>query len=89
MKKCAICGKPLDSGMVVHPECVPRWRKASLSHPEAFRNKYGELIPFLVCVDGTEYPFRAVYDGKNWGDGISKLNVKYWMPLPKPPEMEE
>lgn len=45
-----------------------------------------ELIPLLVCIKGTEYPFRAMYDGKSWGDGISKLDVTYWMPLPQPPK---
>lgn len=46
-----------------------------------------ELIPLLVCVSGTEYPFRGVYDGKNWGDGWAKLDVTFWMPLPEPPEV--
>ena len=34
MKKCAICGKPLDSGMVVHPACVPRWIPVTERLPE-------------------------------------------------------
>lgn len=46
----------------------------------------GELIPVLVCVDGTEYPFRAFYDGKSWGDGWSRIPVTHWRPLPEPPE---
>lgn len=48
-----------------------------------------ELIPILVCVKGTEYPFRAMYDGKNWGDGISIIEVTHWQPLPQPPEESE
>ena len=54
--------------------------------PEKYSGEDGELIPFLVCEDGTEYPFRAFYDGKIWGDGTSVLQVKYWMPLPEPPK---
>lgn len=49
----------------------------------------GELIPLLVCVKDTEYPFRAMYDGKSWGDGIDKIDVIYWMPLPQPPKEEK
>ena len=54
--------------------------------PEDYRNKYGELIPFLACEEWTEYPYRAFYDGKNWGDGYLVVPVKWWMPLPKLPE---
>ena len=54
--------------------------------PDDYRDEYGELIPFLVCCQGTVYPFRAMYDGTNWGDGIGRLNVTHWMPLPEPPK---
>lgn len=56
--------------------------------PKTYRDEYGELIPFLVCCRGTVHPFRAMYDGKNWGDGIGRLNVTHWMPLPEPPVMK-
>lgn len=56
--------------------------------PKTYRDEYGELIPFLVCCRGTVHPFRAMYDGKNWGDGIGRLNVTHWMPLPEPPKMK-
>lgn len=56
--------------------------------PETYRDDYGELIPFLVCCRNTEYPFRAVYDGTTWGDGIGRLKVTHWMPLPEPPKGE-
>lgn len=52
--------------------------------PEAYRDKYGELIPFLVCINETEYPFRAFYNGKKWGDGMFELNVIAWQTLPEP-----
>ena len=56
--------------------------------PKEYRDEYGELIPFLVCEEGTDYPFRAMYDGKTWGDGIFAIHVKWWMPLPQPPKGE-
>ena len=56
--------------------------------PDDYRDDYGELIPFLVCCQGTVYPFRAMYDGTNWGDGIGVLKVTHWMPLPEPPQMK-
>ena len=57
--------------------------------PETYRDEYEELIPFLVCCKGTEYPFRALYDGTTWGDGIGRLDVTHWMPLPEPPKGEK
>ena len=57
--------------------------------PKEYRDEYGELIPFLVCVEGTDYPFRAMYDGKTWGDGIFAVPVKWWMHLPAPPKEKE
>ena len=45
-----------------------------------------ELVPFLVCCEDTEIPFRAFYDGKNWGDGWGKQNVTHWQALPQPPQ---
>ena len=48
-----------------------------------------ELVPFLVCCEDTEIPFRAFYDGKNWGDGWGKQNVTHWRPLPQPPQKGE
>ena len=45
-----------------------------------------ELVPFLVCCEDTEIPFRAFYDGKSWGDGWGKQNVTHWQNLPQPPE---
>ena len=56
--------------------------------PKEYRDEYGELIPFLVCVEGTDYPFRAMYDGKTWGVGVFAIHVKWWMPLPQPPKGE-
>ena len=64
------------------------WHPAS-EPPKEYRDEYGELIPFLVCENGTEYPFRAMYDGKLWGDGIDVVPVKWWMPLPEPPKEGE
>ena len=68
---------------------VQEWISVA-EHPKEYRDEYGELIPFLVCEEGTDYPFRAMYDGKTWGDGIFAIPVKWWMNLPAPPkEMDE
>lgn len=67
---------------------VQEWIPAE-EPPEEYRDEYGELIPFLVCEEGTDYPFRAFYDGKNWGDGIFAISVKWWMRLPAPPKEKE
>lgn len=64
-----------------------KWIPAS-EPPEEYRDECGELIPFLVCADETEYPFRAMYDGKKWGDGLFEITAKWWMPLPEPPKGE-
>ena len=50
-----------------------------------------DYSPFDVYLVSTNegYPFRAFWDGKNFGDGMFKLDVKAWMPLPKPYEEKE
>lgn len=49
---------------------------------------YSPLDVYLVSIN-EGYPFRAFWDGKNFGDGMFKLDVKAWMPLPKPYEEKE
>ena len=44
---------------------------------------YSKLDVYLVSIN-EGYPFRAFWDGKNFGDGMFKLDVKAWMPLPEP-----
>lgn len=44
---------------------------------------YSQLDVYIVSID-EGYPVRAFWDGKNFGDGMFKLDVKAWMPLPKP-----
>ena len=68
---------------------VQKWIPVS-EPPKEYRDKYGELIPFLVCGKDTEYPYRALYDGETWGDGLFSVYPTHWMPLPEPPkECEE
>ena len=74
--------------MLDHGVTVQEWIPAS-EPPKKYRDEYGELIPFLVCEEGTDYPFRAMYDGKTWGDGIFAIPVKWWMHLPSPPKEKE
>lgn len=42
------------------------------------------LDVYLVSVSDEGYPIRAFWDGKNFGAGMFKLDVKAWMPLPNP-----
>lgn len=77
----------LADHLIANGVTVQEWIPAS-EPPTEYRDEYGELIPFLVCESGTEYPFRAMYDGKVWGDGLSAIPVTHWMPLPEPPKGE-
>lgn len=43
---------------------------------------------YLVCKKGN-IPFRAFWNGKNFTDGWTSLNVDAWMPLPEPWKGEE
>ena len=74
--------------LITHGVTVQEWIPAE-EPPEEYRDEYGELIPFLVCEEGTDYPFRAMYDGKTWGDGTFAIPVKWWMHLPAPPKEKE
>ena len=74
--------------LIAHGVTVQEWVSVS-EPPKEYRDEYGELIPFLVCEEGTDYPFRAMYDGKTWGDGIFAIPVKWWMYLPAPPKEKE
>ena len=90
-RRYSINAKAVAEAIVDMPtaDVAPRaeWISAD-NPPKTYRDEYGELIPFLVCCRGTVHPFRAMYDGKNWGDGIGRLNVTHWMPLPEPPVMK-
>ena len=95
MPNCHICGKADIAMLCVCGECAkPRWIPVTERLPDANEYRNGnrhksmdsnDLVPFLVCCEDTEIPFRAFYDGKSWGDGWGKLEVIYWCPLPKPP----
>ena len=74
--------------LITNGVTVQEWIPVS-EPPEEYRDKYGELVPFLVCEKGTEYPFRGLYDGKTWGDGLISIYPTHWMPLPEPPKEEE
>ena len=79
----AVADYLLDSGVTVQ-----EWISVA-EPPKEYRDEYGELIPFLVCEEDTDYPFRAMYDGKTWGDGIFAIPVKWWMHLPATPKEKE
>ena len=70
-----------------------RWIPVSEQLPDEpkenpiFEGKKIEL--YLVTVKGTDYPFRAFWNGKFFTDGWSKADVTAWMPLPEPYRGEE
>ena len=63
------------------------WIPVSERLPEPPRENqeldYSQLDVYLVSIN-EGYPFRAFWDGKKFGDGMFTLDVKAWMPLPKP-----
>ena len=71
---------------------VPQWIPCSERLPEKpkpndeFEGK--PLDIYLVCKKGN-IPFRAFWNGKNFTDGWTSLNVDAWMPLPSPWKGEE
>ena len=66
-----------------------KWIPVSERLPEVYRDGDGEFIPFLVCENDKGFPYRALYDGLNWGDGMFVADVTHWMPLPSLPEVQE
>lgn len=59
--------------------------------PQPKKNPLYENKPlqvYLVSVKNCEEPFRAFWNGKDFTDGWSKLNVEAWMPLPAPYKKE-
>lgn len=95
MLDCARCALKEEIARAEKAEAKNRWIPVSERLPKASEYRNGEryksmdsneLVPFLVCCEDTELPFRAFYDGRNWGDGWSKLDVICWMPLPEPPK---
>lgn len=71
---------------------VCEWIPVSERLPEP-PSEYQELdnSPFdLYLVSINEgHSVIAFWDGKNFGDGMFKLDVKAWMPLPKPYKEKE
>ena len=70
--------KHMNDGWISVDDRLPEEPK---ENPE-FEGKKIEL--YLVTVKGTKYPFRAFWNGKQFTDGWSVLNVIAWRPLPEP-----
>ena len=95
----AVCKANEDKrARIAELEAAQRWISVKERLPAVSEYRNGdkfksmdsnELVPFLVCCEDTEIPFRAFYDGKNWGDGWGKPEVTHWQPLPQPPEKGE
>lgn len=69
--------KHMNDGWIPVEERMPEEPK---ENPE-FEGKKIEL--YLVTVKGTKYPFRAFWNGKQFTDGWSVLDVIAWHPLPE------
>lgn len=72
-----IIRKHMNDGWIPVGERLPEEPK---ENPE-FEGKKIEL--YLVTVKGTKYPFRAFWNGKQFTDGWSVLDVIAWHPLPE------
>lgn len=84
---CVIYGSRNCGEITGYPYCAgkfTRWIPVS-EPPKEYRDEFDELIPFLVCEKGADYSFRAMYDGKEWGNGLFRVTPTHWMPLPEPP----
>ena len=68
--------KKYNNGWILCSEKLPVEPKPNVE----FEGKPLEL--YLVSVEDEPYPFRAFWNGKNFTDGMSKLNVTAWQPLP-------
>lgn len=65
-------------------EWIPVYERLPEQPKENPELDYSPLDMYLVSINKEAYPVRALWDGKNFGDGMVKLDVKAWMPLPKP-----
>lgn len=74
---CDLIDKRKNDGWIPVEERMPEEPK---ENPE-FEGKKIEL--YLVTVKRTKYPFRAFWNGKQFTDGWSVLNVIAWHPLPE------
>lgn len=70
-------------------EWIPVTEKLPEPPKENQELDYSPLDVYLVSLNKEGYPVRAFWDGKDFGDGMFKLDVKAWMPLPKPYEEKE
>ena len=79
MAICKICGKPMETGVVVHKECLPRWIPVTEKLPKTH-------TPVLVSDSQNRVCIREHLWGGCWSQ--DKIDVTHWMPLPEPPEVE-
>ena len=85
--------RPIEDALqarIAELEAAQRWRVVADGElPEVYRDEDGEFIPFLVCENDKGFPYRALYDGLNWGNGMFVADVTHWMPLPELPKERE
>lgn len=61
------------------------WFDAKESPPPVFTDAWGDPIPFFVVSNGRKRSFIAVYTHSGWIYQGYHIPVRYWMPLPTPP----
>lgn len=47
-------------------------------------NTFDKKPVYLVSVNGEDYPYRALWNGRYFMDGFLILEAVAWMPLPEP-----
>lgn len=52
-------------------------------------NTFDKKPVYLVSVNGEDYPYRALWNGRYFMDGFLILEAVAWMPLPEPYRMGE
>lgn len=94
MSNCAVCHKPVKSGIVIHSECMPRWISVEKRLPDEelkqFRIKYPkeEAVEVIVVITGASESTTLYWNGHCFEDLSGEpYSVSHWMPLPAPPEV--
>lgn len=84
MANCAICGKPVSTGVMVHLDCLPRWIPVTERMPNVGKN----ILIYSKSggrAEG-EYAGNGVWFQYRWSSKVK--NVTHWMPLPETPKEE-
>lgn len=81
MSNCAVCHKPVKSGVVVHSECLTHWISVKKRPPEYDAPVWGWDAQ-CHCAKEVNYLNGEFFDV--FGEDA---DITHWMPLPAPPEV--